>query len=177
MNDFSDKIMDYAEGSEFMRSISKKGGDVGSFRFRRFTISYPGYKIDGDYRLSLTDGGSAPKHTDIIDIIETTCTSENRNLISDDLEKIFLSGLKADTILIDEDLKAKIFWITLQEDINYPPPRYKGKRLPMQRFFEATLICLGIISKDDLYNRTNNHGKKVPELIELENLTKPVFYS
>lgn len=159
-----------------MKSILKKNAPQQSFLYGEFTVSYPGYKEDGDYRLSYTKDNTAPKHTDVIDLIENICNHENRETIVDDLEKIYTHGLRADTTIIDGNLKTKIYWISLQEDINYPRPRYQGIRLPLQRFFEATLLCLDMINKDDPYTRTNNHGKNTPPLLNLGKLRVPTFY-
>lgn len=36
-----------------------------------------------------------------------------------------------------EELFGSIFWIVLQEDINYPMPRYQGRKMPFSRYLEA----------------------------------------
>lgn len=176
MTNHSDKLMNYEEGVEFMKSISKKGEAQQSFQYGDLIVSYPGYKGNGDYRLSHVKNNEAPKHTDVVDLIESICTRENRDAIVLDLEEIYTHGLRANTTIIDSSLKTKIFWITLQEDINYPRPRYQGICLPLQRFFEATLICLNMIDKSNLYIRTNNHGGSVPKLLDLKGLQIPLFY-
>jgi hypothetical protein len=39
-----------------------------------------------------------------------------------------------------EELLKSIFWIVIQEDINYPMPRYQGRKMPFSRYLE-TLHC------------------------------------
>lgn len=177
MKNYSHKIMDFTEGVTFMKSISKLDNPEESFIFGEFTIKYPGYKKEGDYKLTYTENGRAPKHTDVVDIIASMCTPETRDTIVNDLEAIFNNGLKAETTLLDDYMKTKIYWIALQEEINYPQPKYKGIKLPFQRFFEATLICLGLTTKENVHTRTNNHGGGVPGLIGLGVLYKPSFYN
>lgn len=177
MKNYSQKIMDFTEGVTFMKSISKKGRPEESFIFGEFTIIYPGFKKEGDYKLTFTENGEAPRHTDVVDIIASMCTSETRDTIVTDLEAIFNNGLKAKTTVLEDYMKNKIYWIALQEEINYPQPRYKGIKLPFQRFFEATLICLGLTAKENVHTRTNNHSRSTPTLIELGLLYRPSFYN
>lgn len=177
MEDKSQLKMNYPEGVEFMKSISIKGQTpVRHFIYDQYIITYPGYKKDGDYRLSYRDNNQAPKHTDVIDIIVANCTTGNRNQIVADLENIYTNGLRAQTQIIPDTIKNKIYWITLQEEINYPQPRFKGIKLPFQRFFEATLVCLGLIDIQTLYTRTNNHNGRVPSLLSTDGIHCPIFY-
>jgi len=39
-----------------------------------------------------------------------------------------------------EELFNSIFWIVLQEDINYPRPKFQGRKMPFSRYLEA-LYC------------------------------------
>lgn len=36
-----------------------------------------------------------------------------------------------------EELFKSIFWIVLQEDINYPMPKYQGRKMPFSRYLEV----------------------------------------
>lgn len=36
-----------------------------------------------------------------------------------------------------EELTHSMFWIVLQEDINYPMPKYEGRKMPFSRYMEA----------------------------------------
>lgn len=44
-------------------------------------------------------------------------------------------------MMIDE-LSMLIFLLGIQENINYPPPKYQGRRMPLERYFEA-IHCAG----------------------------------
>lgn len=59
-----------------------------------------------------------------------------------------------------------IYWLIGQEEINYPSPRFLGKRLPIIRYQEAAIGPLLSIDINALTERTNNHGKKPPALLE-----------
>lgn len=179
MEDLTKKLMTYSEGIEFMKSISIKGKPSESFTYGEFTISYPGYKEDGDYRLSYTNGNIAPKHTDVIDILLDLNQQNSTNEIAKELETIYSEGLHAKTILISDSLKTKLYWITLQEEINYPQPRFRGIKMPFQRFYEALLVKDGILTVEELYERTNNHGRPAPTLnnIDTSKYYLPLFYN
>jgi hypothetical protein len=78
---------------------------------------------------------------------------------------------------INPAFKDKVFWITLQEEINYPQPKFFGRKLPFQRYFEATLIHTGCITLAQVKARTNNHGGARPELLSPNAIRIPDFYS
>ena len=146
----------------------------GSFSVGSLVITYPGFKGHGDYKL--TENGVAPRHTDIVHIISQLTNVDNFDAVVEFLNAVYTNGLDAtNTPLFNQAFKEKIFWITLQEEINYPQPRFKGRRLTFQRFFEASLTHTNIISIEDVLKRTNNHGKTAPTL--LDNVpTIPSFY-
>lgn len=50
-----------------------------------------------------------------------------------------------------DELVQSVIWIVLQEDINYPMPRYEGRRMPFYRYMEA-LVC----ARDNLNNSKYN---------------------
>lgn len=179
MNDLTEKRMTYTEGIEFMKSISVMGNPSECFTFEEFTITYPGYKGNGDYRLSYTNGNVSPKHTDVIDILIELNKVNSTNDIAKELEVIYSEGLHAKTTIISDSLKTKLYWITLQEEINYPQPGCKGIRMPFQRFYEALLIKEDILTVEALYTRTNNHGKPAPTLnnIDTTKYYLPLFYN
>lgn len=179
MTDLTTKLMTYAEGIEFMKSISLKESPSQSFIFGEFTITYPGYKKDGDYRLSYTINNTAPKHTDVINILVELNKVNSTNDIAKELETIYNEGLKAKTTIIPESLKIKIYSIALQEEINYPQPKYQGIKMPFQRFYEALLVKDKLLTVKELYDRTNNHGKPAPTLnnINTSKYYLPLFYN
>lgn len=153
-------------------------GNKKTFMIGELSITYPGYKKVGDYRLSIN--GHAPSHTDIVYEIYNYTTANNFNNVVNFLDELYNNGTRVNINIIDEEYKHKIFWITLQEEINYPQPQYKGRRLPFQRFYEAALIHKGIITLEAVNSRTNNHGNQVPTLLELQTvptIVMPSFYT
>lgn len=141
-------------------------------------IQYPGYKKSGDYRLLTHLNTQPPTHADIVQIIFDMTNNENYLSMIQDLEKIYSAGLNAHTDTIPNDIKDLIFWITLQEEINYPPPQM-GRKLPFQRYFEAALAKRypEIIEIQNVINRTNNHGRSIPSLLNQNDIYFPIFYN
>lgn len=153
----------------------KAGGKTtASFNSGSLLITYPGYKATGDYKL--TENGIAPKHTDIVVEIYTTVTNDNFDLVVEFLDALYLNGLAAQSPHFSRSFIEKIFWITLQEEINYPQPAKAGRKLPFQRFYEGALAKAGLTDLQTVLLRTNNHGKKIPELLDVKQLRRPVFY-
>lgn len=170
-------------------------------------ILYPGYKQNGgDYRMVI-NGSSPPKHTDIVNNFHQMTTisissinqnnannpaiTPNRikaliiseiNQIIDFLDSIYINGLNHVTTLgSNEDiLKNIIYWITLQEDINYPRPKFRGIRLSYCRFYEGILSAFdsNLFPLATVHSRTNNHGKGVPSLYNNipTGIKRPSFY-
>lgn len=77
-----------------------------------------------------------------------------------------------------EYLKNLIYWITLQEEINYPHSKgYAGRNLAFCRFFEAIYATQSEcnFTVQEVQNRCNNHGRNKPNLYDLP--TSPTFYN
>ena len=129
--------MNYAQGVVYMKDLTEKNPLGGSFTVGGLLITYPGFKKSGDYKL--TENGAAPRHTDIANAISQQTNANNFNDVVSFFEDVYANGLNATNITFSQAFKEKIYWITLQEEINYPQPRYKGRRLTFQRFFEASL--------------------------------------
>ena len=170
--------MNFAEGVSLMIGLAAElkdsGKTTGSFNCGNLLISYPGYKSIGDYRL--TENGTAPKHTDIVITIHSAANNENHELIIDFLNDVYTNGLAATSTAFPRSFVEKLFWITLQEEINYPQPARAGRKLPFQRFYETVLAKTGITDIQTVLVRTNNHGKKRPELFDTKQLRCPLFY-
>ena len=94
------------------------------------------------------------------------------------LEDIYINGLNA-THTINSTLLSKelIYWITLQEDINYPPPN-SGRKMPFRRYFEASLVAARYVNNTlmDVKQRTNIRGKPPTNWILGNTVTRPSFY-
>lgn len=168
--------MDYTQGVNHMVSLSQNlpNGTRNYFMINGLRIDYPGYKKLGDYRLSIN--GIAPKHTDVVAFIYNKTTPQNHNEIKIALEDLYINGLNSTNITFSQSEKELIYWITLQEEINYPQPRYSGRKLPYQRFYEGSLAKLNYLTLTDVNNRTNNHGGSRPDLINTHGITHPNFY-
>lgn len=170
--------MNFAEGVALMKRLAeelKAGGKTTAFfSSGNLLITYPGYKAAGDYKL--TENGIAPKHTDIVTTIYSAVTNENIILVIEFLDDIYTNGLAATSSFFPRSFIEKLFWITLQEEINYPQPAKAGRKLSFQRFYEAILAKIGITDIQTVLVRTNNHGKKRPELFDIQQLRRPVFY-
>lgn len=176
--------MNYAEGVAHMREVVSNATNrerYGNY-FNVNTdliIQYPGRLGDGDYRLVYNNSHIPPTHADIVQQIFDMTNNGNYLRMIQDLEQIYLYGLHASTNIISNDIKELIYWITLQEDINYPPPRRQGRKLPFQRYFEAALAKRypEIIEIQNVINRTNNHGGSIPSLLNQDDIYFPIFYN
>ena len=170
--------MNFAQGVLYMAEMTEKlktsGSITGYLRRGNLVIKYPGYKKNGDYRVS--ENGKAPKHEDIVIEIFNFTKEENFTSVVNFLDDVYTNGLFATSDLFSKSFKEKIFWITLQEEINYPQPQYAGRRLSFQRFYEAALIKKGICSLREVIKRTNNHGKYKPALYRCNDIIHPSFY-
>lgn len=171
--------MNYADGVNKMKQLAgelkQNGGGTASFTFGSLLISYPGFKGLGDYKL--TENGVAPKHTQVVKEIYQQTNSRNIDAVIGYLEEVYHKGLGAASSIFSTAFTEKLFWITLQEEINYPQPLMAGRKLAFQRFYEAALAKLGIISLEEVLNRTNNHGKKRPSLLDVMQYRRPSFYT
>lgn len=170
--------MNFTEGVAKMKSLAEElkrnKVQTGYLKAGSLVISYPGYKKSGDYRLS--ENGVAPKHTDIVSEIYNSTCEENFDAIVNFLEDVYTNGLYAKATIFPPSFKEKIFWITLQEEINYPPPQYAGRKLSFQRFYEGALAKTGVTDLPAVLARTNNHGKERPVLFKVEQYKTPAFY-
>ncbi|PHC09926.1 hypothetical protein COE99_09460 [Bacillus toyonensis] len=134
-------------------------------------LLYPGrINNHGDYRLEFN--GNALSHPDIVEAVHD-CTSQGHgNIITNFLVDLYINGLNANSnfnininvknhqLNLDE-FKQLVYWIVLQEDINFPRPRYMGVRMPLIRYIEGAISALhpNLLSLDDVIRRTNNHGR------------------
>lgn len=168
--------MTYEEGKEHMINLSNslKEGEEKDFFVGKLRINYPGKKQNGDYKLYL--GESAPKHFFVIEGIYNMTTEDNFKELTLALEDIYSNGLNTSQTYFSKGKQELLFWITLQEDINYPPPRYAGRKLPFQRFFEGALAKLNYITLEEVENRANNRARGIPKLLEVDLDFIPSFY-
>ncbi len=173
----------FLQGKEMMERVSHYCTAYGEVTFdvgNDVMITSPGRKELGDYRVTIN--GVMPTHKDvckriydciiegIIEPIEMSCMLEN----------IYERGFekkRSDSDLIIE-LKRKIFWISLQEDINYPMrDGYLGRKHPLFRYAEALIVA----QRNGGLNPVNNNAdSKKPKTINLLNHTgiiAPSYYN
>jgi hypothetical protein len=169
--------MSYEEGYKLITQLVKQlpADERKTFMIADLCITYSRYNKYGDYKFSLN--GHAPRHTDIINEIFTFTTDDNFNIVVDFLNEVYQHGSKAVLNIIKPSCKHKIFWTTLLEEIKYPQPKFKRRKLSFQRFYEAALVHKGIITLNEVKHRINTHGKSIPPLLQLKNLPIPLFYT
>lgn len=169
--------MNYTEGINYMRQYIGQRGYINPFS--DIVLNYPGRKNIGDYQLSLTSG-QVPTHATICNTLYNFIKNDiyTYDKLLDFLIDVYSNGTSTpykDTTL--EYYKHLIYWITLQEEINYPRARgYAGINLAFCRFFEA-IYCSqpsNIVTIASVVERCNNHGRNKPTLFNIEDV--PNFY-
>lgn len=161
-----------------MKNLTSKigPGQSESFSVGELSIKYPGKKGTDDYQVTIN--GVAPKHTDIVMEIYDAATAQNIEEIISFLDDVYTNGLNSTSKVFPKTFIEKIYWVTLQEEINYPQPVYKGRRLPFQRFFEGAMAKVADeLDISVVRARTNNHGMRAPALFSFKDFTIPSFYS
>ncbi|MFM2338130.1 MAG: hypothetical protein RL115_1323 [Bacteroidota bacterium] len=170
--------MNYAQGIEYMKKLAtdlkERGEENGSFKVGNLEIYYPGFKEHGDYKL--TKDGYILKHIDIVKEIHQHTTKENFEEVSIFLEDVYVNGLNATAQFIDEEFKQKLYWRTLQEEINYPQPKRAGRKLSFMRYYEAALAAIDYVEIEKVMERTNHRAQGRPPLFNLKELRRPKFY-
>lgn len=145
------------------------------FNVVNIRIEYPGKKLKrGDYRLRVN--GYAPTHAVVVKEIYALTDTSNFYSVQCALEDVFLNGLYATTTFFSRSFIEKLYWITLQEEINYPYPK-QGRKLTYQRLYEAALVKIWNADLTLVLERTNNHGGRIPKLWKVDNWINHVFYS
>ena len=150
----------------------------------KLSINFPGYKTTQkhkkliyDYRVDLNN--IPISHTNIVIDIYNKCNQApylSNNLyrfLLDVSENALNTNLKNYNELLNfnrtanswnysiEELKYLISYIVLQEDINYPMPKYNGRRMSFYRYIEA-IICANNNNNYTLENvieRTLSHSR------------------
>lgn len=176
--------MNYSEGIKYMQDLcdnEKKGVFFPESTYKKLKIYYPGYKNHGDYRLEIEGQNAPPKHTDICKwlynmLINKQCEFiQLKKLLTDIYENGTNVCVKRYSIPEVQKIVSLIYWITLQDEINYPQPKYQGRRMPFSRYFEA-MYCAEYKCSFDLdmvLDRCKNKGY-IPCIYDLSNA--PSFY-
>lgn len=172
------KGMTYPEGVEHMKWLYETYGSGDFIAYESanniIAIHYPGKKENKeekrcDYQLSLKDK-NVPTHKSVCTWLNSLVKKENITFeeIDELLEHTYRYGTKI--LFQNESLvpyQHLIFWITLQEEINYPREKKKaGINLAYCRFFEA--ICCtksNSLTLEVVRKRCNNNGQPKPPLV------------
>ncbi len=174
--------MDYNQGIQHMQTLASSG-QSGCFTpddtFPLLKIHYPGYKKFGDYRMEV--GGRAIPHTEICELLY----NDSKGLYSEYvkfLEDIYINGTSINlsqhcSVKNANKVATLIFWVSLQDEINYPQPRYQGHRMPFSRYFEAVYASnYRGLTIDEVMDRCLNHGKATPVPLKIPSSLRPSFY-
>ena len=176
--------MNYIEGINYMKNLCKNGKGVLSPEdsYPELKIHYPGYKKHGDYRMEIEGNNYVPKHTDVCICLYNMLKKNQCDFV--ELKKLLIDIYENGTNVCAENYKIPkvkkivsiIYWITLQDEINYPQPKYKGRRMPFSRYFEAILCTqkeYEYFTLENVLERCNNRGT-IPTLYNITDA--PNFY-
>ena len=163
--------MNYSQGITYMKNLCQNGSGTFSpeSTYPKLIVSYPGYKQNGDYRVNISTLGAAPTHFDVCQHIYDGIQNgtNNYHLIVQLLEDIYENGTDIDfsnyAINNVEKLTVLIYWMTLQDEINYPQPRFQGRRMPFSRYFEAAYCAYSpkcTYNMSDVEARCSNRGNR-----------------
>lgn len=171
--------MDYASASEYMQrkwdDLKRTNRKFGQFMpYDGILIQYPGYKKKGDYRLTLPNWqGRSPTHINVCDLIYRRIMRGEVSFerVVSLLEHTYRYGTEPYSAQRElTSLQQLIFWITLQEEINYPRAAgYAGIKLPFCRYYEAAYCTKpdASFTLEDVKRRCNHHGGQRPPLYQI----------
>lgn len=136
--------MSYEEGIIFMQEKYSEG--MGTFfpcsAYPELSITYPGYKSFGDYRVEVNN--VALSHFAVCEHLHQNVKNGTYKYaeIFLLLEDVYKNGARVNddkyTIPDAEKLIALIYWMTLQDESNFPQQKgFQGRRMPLSRYFEA----------------------------------------
>lgn len=169
--------MNYYEGIKHMSNLDTKSGSFSPYN--GITINYPGYKGKDDYCVTTQEAGTL-RHSDVSNELYNFINNNDYSFqeLNALLTDVYDNGTNTpynDATL--EYLKHLIYWMTLQEEINYPRSKNcAGINLPFCRYFEA-IYCTqpsNNLDIETIQSRCNNHGRTKPYLYTIDNA--PHFY-
>lgn len=164
-----------------------------SSKYQDIVLEYPGYAPErrrngwkrktGDYRLSIKQTDSEElipiSHFDICNQLFNVSKGKYEEFYKL-LDDICLNGTNIDyskyaSIEDCEKIVKVLFWLTVQEDINYPPDNnLKGHVLSFYRFFEAVYAAEYDAS---IMEELKERCKGQPELYNIGNVPHPSYYA
>ena len=120
--------------------------------YKKLAIRFPGYKTTNekcDYCVYLVDGSVEKpiSHVEIMQDLYNKVTKDNFNhlkqyvedvaRIGKDVKKESYGNIDFDKGFTFQELTGLMFYIAIQEDINYPGVRYQGRKMCFYRYLEA----------------------------------------
>ncbi len=189
-----EKSLSYKDGKDMMmrlyayyREINAEKPEISKIIVRpsnSVEITSPGKKRFGDYRVTIE--GQCITHKDMCDkiysyIIYNTIYCADMKQI---LEEMYTCGYVANPIDTDfiREFKKQIFWLTLQEDINYPIEERKlGRKHPLFRYAEAFIAAQRWSTESDLllrvHENADNLAPKGIRLFDTNGVIAPNYYN
>lgn len=154
------KIVDYVTKDGIIIELTQSKDNVKSYYkelesyadSKKLAIRYPGYKTTErkcDYCVYLVDekGEHPISHVEIMTDLYNKTTVQNFKYMKKYIEDVAKIGrnISVDCVLAPvfdngfsfEQLTDLMFYIAIQEDINYPEARYQGRKMCFYRYLEA----------------------------------------
>jgi len=184
--DYWDRNRTYQQGKEEMINLCSQAvnGTETANVSDSVRITYPGRKYNGDYIADVY--GHFLTHREMclkifIYITEKVISCEEMQHI---LEEMYENGYVRDTSDTDliRELKKQIFWLTLQEDINYPIEKGNlGRKHPLFRYAEAFIAAQRGRTYGDLlvqvFANADNRLPKRIQLFDINGVIAPYYYN
>jgi len=172
--------MTYERGINKIKDLMDRGVDSPIEVFNGIVLNYPGRKSKYDYYLECDFVNNTHRHQDIYNYLIENINSgyfsyqEAINM----LEEVYENGItNPSNNSMLERCKQLVYWVTLQEEINYPQSNGGcGFRLPLSRYFEALYVTFddNIASLEEIDDRSRNNRRRVPDLYDIPN--RPGYY-
>ncbi len=176
------KDLSYAQGKEKMITLYERYIKVGKTAYKvgdSVKIITPGNKKRGDYRVEVY--GHSLTHKEMClkifsYITEGIVRCEEMCHMLDWIHDNGFERSERDNRLILE-LKRQIYWLTLQEDINYPIEDQKlGHMHPLFRYAEALVVAQGKPSLTKVYDNVDSKTPKGIQLFDTRGVIVPSYY-
>ena len=163
------KLMpDRSNEKQYYKELEKFDND------KKIAIRYPGYKTTStkcDYCVYLVDeNGEHPiSHVEIMQDLYNKTTLQNYEYMKKYIEGVAQCGKDIDISDLQvtsddngfsiEELTFLMFYIAIQEDINYPEQRYEGRKMCFYRYLEAVYCKVYSNHRiDEAINRATTKG-------------------
>lgn len=155
--------------------------------YKKIAIRYPGYKTKinkSDYCVYLVDehGEHPISHVDIMQDLYEKTNIQNYELMKKYIEDVATDGKDIEIPyglrqmhtngFTFEELTLLMFYIAIQEDINYPMPRYMGRTMCYFRYLEAVYCKVNHSHslEEAIEKATRRNGPPAPNWDDVGNL-------